>query len=85
MAEQAKKNFREASLKWLLRFIKFNIVGFAGFLVGTGIFVFAFTSFGEWTWVVASASGGVLQFFLISYLNTTKKGKIFESCEHGKQ
>jgi len=85
MDKQAQKCFREASLKWLLRFIKFNIVGFAGFLVGTGIFVFTFSSFGEWTWVVASTSGGVLQFFLISYLNTTKRGKIFESLEQRKQ
>jgi hypothetical protein len=78
MDKLTNKSLREASSKWLLRLIKFNIVGFADFLVGTGIFVFAFSSFGEWTWVVASGSGGVLQFFLISYLNTTKKGKIFE-------
>ena len=81
MVEQAKNSFREVALKWILRFIKFHIVGFAVFLVGTGIFLFAFSSFGEWTWVVASGSGGVLQFFLISYLNTTKRGKIFESSE----
>jgi hypothetical protein len=81
MGKQDMKSFREASAKWFLRFIKFNIVGFGVFLVGTVIFVFAFNSFGEWTWVVSSGSGGLLQFFLISYLNTTKKGKIFESSE----
>jgi hypothetical protein len=85
MGDQAKMSFRESALKWLLRFIKFNIVGFGVFLVGTVIFVFAFSSFGEWTWVISSGSGGLLQFFLISYLNTTKRGKIFESSEQRKQ
>ena len=85
VGKQAKESFREASLKWLMRFIKFNIVGLVGFIVGTGIFMFAFSSFGEWTWVVASGSGGVLQFFLISYLNTTKIGKIFDSSGQRKQ
>ena len=79
MDKQTKKGLRKAALDWFLRFIKFNIVGFGVFLVGTGIFVFAFSFFGEWTWVVASGSGGILQFCLINYLNTTKRGKIFES------
>jgi len=85
MSEQAKESFRESTMKWLLCFIKFNVVGFGIFLVGTAIFVLAFNYFGEWTWVVSSGSGGVLQFFLISYLNTTKRGKIFESPEQSKQ
>ena len=37
--EQAKMSFKESALKWFLRFIKFNIVGFGVFLVGTAIFV----------------------------------------------
>jgi hypothetical protein len=78
MGKQTKKSIRVAAWNWLLRFIKFHIVGFGVFLVGTVIFVLAFSSFGEWTWVISSGSGGVLQFFLISYLNTTKKAKIFE-------
>jgi hypothetical protein len=49
MGKQDIKSFREAALKWFLSFIKFNIVGFGVFLVGTAIFVFAFNSFGEWT------------------------------------
>jgi hypothetical protein len=85
MGKQAENGLKETALKWFIRFIKFNAVGFLCFLVGTGIFMFAFSSFGEWTWVVASASGGILQFFLISYLNTTKRGKIFESPKQSKQ
>jgi uncharacterized membrane protein len=79
------KSFGKTALKWLLRFIKFNIVGFIVFLIGTAIFALTFSTFGAWAWVVASGSGGILQFILISYLNTTKKGKIFDSCEQRNQ
>lgn len=81
MGKPGMKGFGETALKWLWRFIKFNIVGFTVFLIGTAIFVFTFRSFGPWAWVIASGSGGVLQFILISYLNRTKRGKIFDSCE----
>ena len=67
--------------KWIIRFIKFNIVGFIVFLVGTAIFASTFSTFEAWTWLVASAAGGILQFFLISILNRTKIGKMFDSCE----
>ena len=81
MGKPAKKSFEGRAKKWLLAFIKFNIIGFIVFLVGTAIFAFAFSTFGAWTWLVASGTGGILQFSLISYLNTTKRGKIFDSCE----
>jgi hypothetical protein len=84
MSKRAK-SFWERALKWLWRFIKFNIVGFSVFLIGTAIFLVAFRTFGVWAWVIASASGGVLQFILISYLNKTKKGNIFDGCEQRKQ
>jgi hypothetical protein len=77
----AKKGFGEKARQWLLAFIKFNIVGFIVFLVGTAIFAVSFSTFGAWTWLIASASGGILQFSIISYLNTTKRGKIFDACE----
>ena len=85
MVRPSKKNFRERAKKWLFAFIKFNIIGFIVFLVGTAIFALAFSTFGAWTWLVASATGGILQFSLISYLNTTKRGKIFDSCEQRKK
>ena len=78
------KSFGETALKWILSFIKFNIVGLIIFLFGTVIFVLTFSAFGAWAWVIASGAGGVLQFILISYLNRTKIGKIFDS-EHRKQ
>jgi uncharacterized membrane protein len=81
MVKPSEKSFGERAKKWLFAFIKFNIIGFIVFLVGTAIFGLAFSIFGAWTWFVASASGGILQFSLISYLNTTKRGKIFDSCE----
>jgi hypothetical protein len=82
MGKPSKKSFEERAKKWLVAFIKFNIVGFIVFLVGTAIFAFAFNTFGAWTWLIASGTGGILQFSLISYLNTTKRGKIFDSHEH---
>jgi len=55
-------------------------VGFIVFLIGTAIFALAFSTFGAWTWLIASVSGGILQFAFISYLNTTKRGKICDIC-----
>ena len=81
MGKSSEKSFGERAKKWILAFIKFNIVGFIVFLVGTAIFAVLFSTFGAWTWLIASGTGGILQFSLISYLNTTKKGKIFDSCE----
>ncbi|MGD0996396.1 MAG: hypothetical protein ABR909_12840 [Candidatus Bathyarchaeia archaeon] len=46
IGKPAEKSFRETAKKWLLRFIKFNIVGFIVFLIGTAIFISAFTTFG---------------------------------------
>ncbi len=81
MGKPTEKSFTAKAKKWIFAFIKFNIIGFIVFLVGTAIFAVAFNTFGAWTWFVASATGGILQFSLISYLNTTKRGKIFDSCE----
>ena len=77
--------FGKTVKKWLLRFIKFNIIGFTVFLVATAIFALSFNTFGAWTWVVANGFGGIMQFTLITFLNRTKIGKIFDSCEGRKQ
>jgi hypothetical protein len=81
----SKKRFGEKAKDWIIRFVKFNIVGFIVFLIGTAIFTFAFRTFGAWTWLVANGTGGILQFSLINYLNRTKRGKIFDSCEQKNQ
>lgn len=85
MEKPAKKSLGKTALKWLLRFVKFNIVGFTVFLIGTLIFLLTFGIFGAWAWVIASGSGGVIQFILISYINRTKRGKIFDSEQTKKQ
>ena len=85
MGKTSEKSFEERAKKWIIRFIKFNLIGFIVFLIGTAIFAFAFSAFGEWTWLVASGTGGILQFSLISYLNRTKRGQIFDSCEQRNQ
>ena len=85
MGSPSKKNFGEKFSEWILRFIKFNIVGVIVFLIGTGVFAITFRSFGAWSWVIASAPGGILQFIIITYVNKTKRGKIFDSCEQRRQ
>ncbi|HUK84363.1 MAG TPA: hypothetical protein VLU95_00730 [Candidatus Acidoferrum sp.] len=77
-----KKDWRERAKSWILRFVKFNIIGIAVFLVGTVIYGAAFPVLGEWTWVVASAFGGFLQFVLLNYFNKKKKGVIFQQCNN---
>ena len=81
MGISIKKSFGERAKEWLIRFIKFNIVGFVVFLFGTAIYAVAFGTFGVWAWLVASSVGGILQFSLISYLNATKRGRMFNICE----
>ena len=73
-----KKGWRKRAKSWILRFIKFNLIGFTVFLVATVIYMAAFPAIGAWTWVLANGIGGLLQFTLISYFNSKKKGVIFQ-------
>ena len=63
---------------WIIRFIKFNIIGFSVFLVATFVFALLFPYFGIWTWLLANGFSSVLQFLLINYFNKKRKGLIFE-------
>ena len=81
MSKALGKSFGQKFKVWLIRFIKFNLVGTVAFLVGTAIYAVSFNTFGFWTWIVANGLGGVLQFSLIALLNRTQKGKIFDSCQ----
>ena len=65
---------------WVVRFLKFNIIGFSVFLVASVVFAMFFPYFGIWTWLIANGFSSVLQFFLISYFNKKKKGLIFEQA-----
>jgi len=80
--ESSLGNTRRKSVKsFILRFIKFNLVGFVVFLVGTVIYTGFFSTFGIWTWLLANGVGSVLQFALISYFNSKKIGNMFNSCK----
>jgi len=81
MDNTRKKSFGKTAKKWIIRFVKYNIVGFIVFLISTVIFTSAFTTFGAWAWFIANGAGGILQFCIISFLNKTKKGQIFDSNE----
>jgi hypothetical protein len=81
MSKMSGKTFGLKFKSWLIRFIKFNLVGTVVFLVGTVIYIVSFSRFGFWTWLVANSVGGVLQFSLITLLNRTEKGKMFDSCQ----
>jgi putative flippase GtrA len=62
---------------WILRFIKYNLVGAITFLLGTVVFWLAFSTFGVWTWLIANCFGGFLEFSLINYVNKTRNGRMF--------
>ncbi len=76
-----RKGWRESAKSWILRFIKFNVIGTVVFLVATVIYMAAFPAIGAWTWLLANAAGGLLQFTLITYFNKKKKGVIFQQCK----
>ncbi len=73
---QLRAKFQE----WSWRYIKYNIIGLAVFLLNIGLYVIIFNSLGEWSYIAVSVNGGIIEFALISYFNKTKKGIIFESC-----
>ena len=67
--------------KWVLRYIKYNIIGLTVFLINIIIYVVIFPFFGEWAYIIVSIDGGVMEFALITYVNRTKRGIIFDSCK----
>jgi hypothetical protein len=75
-----KQSAQQIAKTWIARFIKFNVVGFAGFLVGTAVFALVFPYLGAWAWLFASGSGSIIQFSLIGYFNKKKRGVMFEQC-----
>ena len=75
-----KQTGQERAITWIVRFIKFNLVGAVVFLMGTAIFVLFFSQFGVWTWLIANGAASILHFVLISYFNRKKRGLMFEQC-----
>ncbi len=84
MNQNHNKPLSQRALTWIIRFIKFNLIGLVVFLVGTAIYGTTFPTFGAWTWLIANAFGSILQFSLISYFNKKKNGVIFNQCERGE-
>ena len=81
----ARKSWSERTKSWMIRYIKFNLIGGFVFLIGTAIYGTAFPTFGAWTWLIANAAGSVLQFGLITYFNKKKIGMIFDQCLESKK
>jgi hypothetical protein len=79
MSQASTKSFSQKSVMLLVRFIKFNLVGTVVFLVATAIYMISFNTFGFWAWLLANGLGGILQFSIITWLNRTKRGRIFDN------
>jgi hypothetical protein len=73
-------NFRAMFKKWFWRYVKYNAVGLTVFLLNIAIYALIFPYIGEWSYIIVSVNGGIIEFTLIAYVNKTKKGIIFESC-----
>ena len=73
-------SFRALIKKWVWRYIKYNIVGLTVFIFNIGIYVTIFPFLGEWSYILVSVDGGIIEFLIISYINRTKKGVIFDAC-----
>jgi len=69
--------------KWAWRYIKYNVIGLSVFLLNIVLYVILFNFLGEWSYIVVSVNGGIIEFALIAYFNKTKKGVIFDSCTPG--
>lgn len=72
--------FRVLFKKWGWRYVKYNIIGLSVFLLNIVLYVVIFNALGEWSYIVVSVNGGIIEFALISYFNKTRKGMIFDSC-----
>jgi len=79
-----KQTDPERAKTWIARFIKFNLIGVAVFLIGTAIFAYGFQYFGAWSWLIANGAGSILHFSLIGYFNKKKRGIMFEQCPRAK-
>ncbi|MGA2385930.1 MAG: hypothetical protein ABSG33_05310 [Candidatus Bathyarchaeia archaeon] len=66
--------------KWLWRYIKYNIIGLTVFALNIVIYVIIFPFLGEWSYIIVSLNGGIIEFTLIAYVNRTKIGIIFDAC-----
>ena len=78
------KNFKALLKKWLLRYIKYNIIGLSVFLLNIIIYMLIFPFLGEISYIVVSVNGGIIEFALLAYFNSTKKGIMFDGINNEK-
>jgi len=68
---------RFISLKWWIRFIKFNAIGIIPFLIATPLFLLLFPTYGAWAWLMVNAVGAATHFLLIEFFNKHNYGFMF--------
>ncbi len=78
MANLAK--LKDKCKKWVVRYAKYNVIGLSVFALNIVLYVVIFNFLGEWTYILVSVNGGIIEFALISYFNRTKKGRMFDGC-----
>jgi hypothetical protein len=66
--------------KWLLRYIKYNVIGLSVFMLNIVVYFVIFPYLGAMSYIIVSVNGGIIEFALIAYFNQTKRGTIFDSC-----
>ena len=67
--------------KWGWRYVKYNIIGVLVFLLNIAFYyIVFFPVMGESAYIIVSIIGGIVEFLLITYVNKTRQGVIFESC-----
>jgi hypothetical protein len=65
--------------KYVLRYIKFSLIGTFTWLIATVLYFLLFGYFGELTWLVTLFTG-VIEFALITVFNKKRNAKMFDSC-----
>ncbi len=65
--------------KYVLRYIKFSLIGTLTWAIATVLYLSLFKFFGELTWLVTLFTG-VIEFALITVFNKRREGKMFDGC-----
>lgn len=65
--------------KYLVRYIKFSLIGTLTWVIATMLYFSLFKYFGELTWLVTLFTG-VIEFALITVFNKKKTTNMFDSC-----
>ncbi|HVP17099.1 MAG TPA: hypothetical protein VMT42_07015 [candidate division Zixibacteria bacterium] len=66
---------------WLVRFVRFNLIGTGVFCLATLVYWVTFPAFQVWAWFMANSFGGLLQFWLTTKFNKNSRTMMFESAK----